>query len=97
MSDPVLISQIISAMGLTGDEALKKRAELEKLSNDELNRLLSGAQSFKKADTGCFSMLTKTEKFNGGIFSFSVQKQAENAANSTSIAPPPLKTLLSCR
>ena len=41
MSDPVLISQIITSMGLSGQEAETKRQELEKLSNDELNKLIA--------------------------------------------------------
>lgn len=59
MADPILINQIISSLGLTGDAATQKRRELEKLSNDELNNLLSNNTSFQKTSLGGFSSLQK--------------------------------------
>ncbi len=69
MSDPVLISQIITSLGLSGQEAEKKRQELEKLSNDELNKLLSNMSSYAPSDVGSFAFLNPSvSKFGGAVF-----------------------------
>lgn len=68
MADPILISQIISSLGLTGQEAETKRQELEKLSNDELNKLIANISSFSPTSLGGFSSLEKQNKFNGNVF-----------------------------
>lgn len=57
MADPITINQIISSLGLTGDATEKKCAELEKLSVDELNRILSGCTHIKENNTGSFCFL----------------------------------------
>lgn len=68
LADPILISQIISSLGLTGQEAETKRQELEKLSNDELNKLIANISSFSPTSLGGFSALEKQNKFNGNVF-----------------------------
>ena len=68
MSDPVLISQIITSLGLSGQEAENKRQELEKLTNDELNKLIANISSYSPAELGGFSALSLQEKFSGNVF-----------------------------
>ena len=68
MSDPVLISQIITSLGLSGQEAEAKRQELEKLTNDELNKLIANISSYSPAELGGFSALSHQEKFSGNVF-----------------------------
>ena len=79
MADPITINQIISSLGLTGDAAEKKCAELEKLSVDELNRILSGCTHIKENNTGSFCFLGGIETFKGEIFPTAPQKTQKNA------------------
>ena len=44
MSDPIQLTQYIQSLGLSGEAARQKRAELQKLSAAELSALISGAQ-----------------------------------------------------
>lgn len=61
MADPILVNQIISSLGLSGKDAEQKRTELEKLSNDELNKMLANRSDFKKVDVGSFSALSQID------------------------------------
>ena len=76
--DPILISQIIYAMGLSGQEAEAKRQELQKLSNEELYKLgneLNGIGTKWQAAPGIVSWLTPVDASgnngNGKIVLFS--------------------------
>ena len=73
MADPIIISQIVSSLGLTGETAENKRKELEKLSNEDLIRILGNIQTYKKTNIGNFSSLESTEKYSGEIFNTKVQ------------------------
>ena len=86
MSDPIIINQIIASLGLTGQEAEAKRQELEKLSIDELNKLLSNVSSYAPTDVGNFSFLnTAITKFSGNVFnSSSVNDSPDFSSSSTS-------------
>ena len=68
MADPVIISQIITSMGLSGAEAETKRQELEKLSDGELNKLLSNMTNYAPTDVGSFAFLSPADKFSGNVF-----------------------------
>ena len=68
LADPILISQIISSLGLTGQEAETKRQELEKLSNDELNKLIANVSSYSPISLGGFTALENQNKFSGNVF-----------------------------
>lgn len=76
MADPILVNELISALGLTGSAAQTKRAELEKLSNDELNKIISNCTSFKKTSPGSFSALEDSSSYKGQIFSPSFKQES---------------------
>ena len=83
LADPILISQIISSLGLTGQEAETKRQELEKLSNDELNKLIANISSFSPTSLGGFSALEKQNKFNGNVFQNNFVDNASTSFSTT--------------
>lgn len=98
MSDPVIISQIISSLGLTGKDAESKRAELEKLSLDELNKIIANIPEFKKTSLGGFSLLEKNAGFDGQVFGSSiVDSPFLGVEFSPQSYPPPPETLIPCR
>lgn len=71
MADPILVNQIVSSLGLTGKEAESKRKELEKLSVDELNKIIANIKTFNKTDLGSFSALNSDySKFQNEVFNF---------------------------
>lgn len=100
MADPILVNQIIASLGLTGKDAEQKRAELEKLSDSELNRLLSNTPSYKKGEIKGFSFLEGARAYKGQIFTSDIQKQGflgvDFNENSNIQPPPPPRYLLSC-
>ncbi|MBR5554984.1 hypothetical protein IKU74_03115 [bacterium] len=68
MADPILINSYIKSLGLTGKEAEAKRKELEKLSPDELNLLISGKKVATETNTWSFNGLQTTLNYNGEQF-----------------------------
>lgn len=52
MADPIQINLYIKSLGLTGKEADLKRKELENLTTEELNLLISGKKSAAKPQPG---------------------------------------------
>jgi len=65
MADPILINTYIKSLGLTGKEADLKRKELEKLSTEELNLLISGKKILSEGETYGFDNLKPAEMYNG--------------------------------
>lgn len=57
MADPIIVNQIIKALGLNGRAEQEKRAELESLTNTELNIILANTKKFEKTSTGSFLSL----------------------------------------
>ena len=73
MTDPILISQIIAAEGLSGEKAAVRRAELEKLPASELPNLLAqisgsnrlnASETFEKSTPDTTAQKSKTEIIN---------------------------------
>ena len=87
MSDPILINQIITSLGLAGKDADAKRAELEKLSNAELTKILSNSKEFDKTSPGVFLSLdyNKWDKnikmFNPEIIAFQDTDFSSSSSN----------------
>lgn len=68
MADLILINSYINSLGLTGNEAIEKRKELEKLSDAELNMLISGTKQAKETNTYGFDNLKTSSAYNGEQF-----------------------------
>lgn len=68
MADLILINSYINSLGLTGNEAVEKRKELEKLSDAELNMLISGKKQAKETNTHGFDNLKASSAYNGEQF-----------------------------
>lgn len=100
MADPILVSQIISSLGLTGKEAETKRQELEKLSNDELNKLIANIPQFKKSSVGGFASLEAVSGFSGNVFNPDIINddftELKFGSISSSQELPPPETLIQC-
>ncbi len=92
MADPILITQIINSLGLSGKEAEQKRLELEKLTNDELTKLIANHAEFNKTDIGGFKMLENEKNgvvFNpDGIFAQNISQNQELEGFSRSSGQP---------
>lgn len=72
MADPIQISMYINSLGLSGKEAEAKRIELEKLSDAELTKLISG-KSFADNFTYNSQLFDFTKEENG--WGLSLQKE----------------------
>lgn len=71
MADPIQINLYIKSLGLTGKEADLKRKELENLTTEELNLLISGKKSAAETPTWGLDNLKNKENYSGEkIFSF---------------------------
>lgn len=87
MADPIIVNQIIKAMGLNGQAEQEKRAELEKLSNAELTKILSNTKEFDKTSAGVFLSLdnNKWDKnikmFNPEIIAFQDTDFSSSSSN----------------
>lgn len=68
MADPIKINLYIKSLGLSGKEAELKRKELEKLSNDELNNLISGKKSAEETPTWGLDNLRGAGSYSGEKF-----------------------------
>lgn len=65
MADPIKINLYIKSLGLTGKEAEIKRNELAKLSNDELNNLISGKKTAQETLAWGLDNLKGTGQYSG--------------------------------
>ncbi|DAB20877.1 TPA: hypothetical protein CPT85_08790, partial [Candidatus Gastranaerophilales bacterium HUM_21] len=87
MADPIIVNQIIKAMGLNGQAEQEKRAELEKLSNAELTKILSNSKEFDKTSTGVFLSLDynnwdkNIKMFNPEIIAFQDTDFSSSSSN----------------
>lgn len=71
MSDySVIISNIISSMGLSGQEAERARIKLNQLTDKELSMIIANIQEYNQTDVGSFQFLNPgMQKFKDNIFS----------------------------
>lgn len=87
MADPIIVNQIIKAMGLNGQAEQEKRAELEKLSNAELTKILSNTKEFDKTSAGVFLSLDynnwdkNIKMFNPEIIAFQDTDFSSSSSN----------------
>ena len=87
MADPIIVNQIIKAMGLNGQAEQEKRAELEKLSNAELTKILSNSKEFDKTSPGVFLSLDynnwdkNIKMFNPEIIAFQDTDFSSSSSN----------------
>lgn len=87
MADPIIVNQIIKAMGLNGQAEQEKRAELEKLSNAELTKILSNSKEFDKTSAGVFLSLDynnwdkNIKMFNPEIIAFQDTDFSSSSSN----------------
>ncbi len=84
MSDySVIISNIISSMGLSGQEAERARIKLNQLTDKELSMIIANIQEYNQTDVGSFQFLNPgMQKFKDNIFS----SQAGNNTSLTSFS-----------